>query len=282
MFIGLDDFVPQQPSKAEAQLKEQAQPIHDVAVALSNLQFAYPGRPQLLEIGDMEVQSGSTVSILGPSGCGKTTLLFLVAGFLTPRAGKVSLFGKTPNEVRGAGYLGIVFQNPTLLPWRTVVANIGLPFQLRQLPIDTDAVIDALSLVGLENWADAYPDELSGGMQSRVALARALATRPRLLLLDEAFGNLDEFHRLKLNLALSEIQRALKMTVLFVTHNVHDAVLISDRILVLQPPNSDGGPTMIYEDIRIDFANKTVDSISTTAFQALYQRLLSKFRAGVL
>lgn len=251
-----------------------------VAITLSKLKFGYPGRPLVLNIDQLEVQSGTMVSILGPSGCGKTTLLLLIAGLLTPMSGRIAVLGKAASEVRRHGFMGVVFQNPTLLPWRTVAGNLSLPFELQGKAVDRDILERTLSLVGLDEFGETFPDELSGGMQSRVALARALVTKPEILLLDEAFGNLDEFNRLRLNLALSDIQKRLNTTVLFVTHNVHDAVLISDRILLLQQPESIGRPAIVDEDIKIDFPNKSVESMSNEEFQTLYQRLVSLFRQG--
>lgn len=259
-------------------------PPSDVALSISNLTFSYPGQHILLRINRLDVLPSTIVSVLGPSGCGKTTLMLLIAGLLTPSSGDISAFGQVPSRIRELGSMAVVFQSSNLLPWRTVLANLALPFELRGLPVDNQKLKEALGLVGLSALEAAYIDELSGGMQSRVAIARALVTHPALLLMDEPFGHLDESNRLRLNLAIAEIQRDLGMTVFFITHNINEAILISDRLFVMnQLTTSDHlhTETEILDDITIDFPNKTVESISSPPFQNLYQRVLQRFHQGI-
>lgn len=257
-------------------------PSSDLALSISNLTFSYPGQHILLNINRLAVSPSTIVSVLGPSGCGKTTLMLLIAGLLTPSSGDISAFGQAPSRIRESGSMAVVFQSSNLLPWRTVLANLALPFELRGLPVDNQRLKEALGLVGLSGLEAAYIDELSGGMQSRVAIARALVTHPALLLMDEPFGNLDESNRLRLNLAIAEIQRELGMTVFFITHNINEAILISDRIFVMnQLTTSDHLHTEILDDITIDFPNKTVESISSPQFQGLYQSVLQHFHQGI-
>jgi NitT/TauT family transport system ATP-binding protein len=248
-----------------------------VALSISNLKFSYTGEKDILVVKDLHLPTSEIISVLGPSGCGKTTLLLLIAGLLRNSTDKIRLFGMQPSEFRKTGAMSVVFQSPTLLPWRTVMANIALPFDLRGEIVEESKINNVLELVGLNNLQDAHVDELSGGMQSRVALARALVTDPLLLLMDEPFGSLDEFNRLKLNLALAKIQKQFQMTVIFITHNINEAILISDRILVMGQKNIKNQYTEICENIKIDFPNKTLESISSSQFQATYQFILNIF-----
>lgn len=175
------------------------------------------------------VRNGEFLSILGASGCGKTTLLRLLAGLIAPSAGAVEwCAGARPRDI------GFVFQEPALMPWASVAANVRLPLELlgRNTGNDADA---ALEKVGLSGFAGAYPNELSGGMKMRVSIARALAVKPKLLLMDEPFAALDELTRFKLNDELLAIWRDAGCTVVFVTHSVFEAAYLSTRILVLSP-----------------------------------------------
>lgn len=180
---------------------------------------------------DLAVGRGRFASVVGPSGCGKSTLLRLVAGLEEPSGGALSVNGRAP-RARGADDLGFVFQDPTLLPWRSLAGNVGLPLQLRRTP-DTGRVGELLELVGLADFADAFPAQLSGGMRMRAAIARALAIRPRLLLLDEPFGALDEITRQRLNEELLRLWQEDGWTGLFVTHNVAEAVFLGQQVLVM-------------------------------------------------
>lgn len=185
----------------------------------------------------LDIREGEFISLLGPSGCGKTTLLRVIADLLQPTAGSVSIRGQSPREIRLQKKYGIVFQNPVLYDWRTVRRNICMPMEITGVPKkERTARIDKmLELVGLQNFGYKYPFELSGGMQQRVGIARALALKPEILLMDEPFSALDEFTREKLNEDLLRIWKKTNKTVVFVTHNIPEAVFLSDRVVVLSP-----------------------------------------------
>jgi NitT/TauT family transport system ATP-binding protein len=183
-----------------------------------------------------EVSEGQFVSLVGPSGCGKSTLLRVIAGLGPVTAGSVLVEGLSPKQARQErSDMAFVFQDPTLMPWRTVMGNVELPLELRGTGAAERraTALAALEMVGLAAVARAYPRELSGGMRMRVSLARALAARPRLLLMDEPFGALDEITRQRLNGELLRICALAGWTVVFVTHNVFEAVFLSSRILVM-------------------------------------------------
>lgn len=186
---------------------------------------------------NLDIREGEFISLLGPSGCGKTTLLRLVADLLQPTAGSISILGQSPRDIRLQQKFGIVFQNPVLYDWRTVRRNICLPMEIMKIPRKerTARINDVLELVGLQNFGYKYPFELSGGMQQRVGIARALALKPEILLMDEPFSALDEFTREKLNEDLLNIWGKNKKTIIFVTHNIAESVFLSDRVVVLSP-----------------------------------------------
>ena len=186
---------------------------------------------------NLTIKEGEFISLLGPSGCGKTTLLRIIADLLEPTTGSVLIDGMTPREVRMKKKYGIVFQTPVLYDWRTVRRNICMPMEIMEIPKkERTARIDRmLDLVGLHKFGLKYPFELSGGMQQRVGIARALALDPEILLMDEPFSALDEFTREKLNEDLLEIWGKTKKTVIFVTHNIPESVFLSDRVVVLSP-----------------------------------------------
>ncbi len=176
---------------------------------------------------NLEIRQGDFLSLLGPSGCGKSTALRLVAGLIHPTVGRLNW--AQPIE------LGVVFQEPTLMPWATVEDNVWLPLRLKGLPKvkARDSIVEALRLVGLDGFESAYPRELSGGMKMRVSIARALVTRPTLILMDEPFAALDEITRFKLNNDLLEMKATLGCTVIFVTHSVFESVFLSDRVVIM-------------------------------------------------
>jgi len=187
---------------------------------------------------NLELHAGHFGSIIGPSGCGKSTLLRLIADIMQPSAGKLTVGGKTPREARLANAFGFVFQTPTLLPWRTVRQNVELPLVIvgknssRSANLSPDELIE---LVGLKGFENALPDELSGGMQQRAAIARSLILRPDVLLLDEPFGALDEITRQKMNLELLRIWAESGTTALLVTHSITEAVFMSDEVFIMSP-----------------------------------------------
>ncbi|WP_102868819.1 ABC transporter ATP-binding protein [Pseudovibrio exalbescens] len=184
----------------------------------------------VLENLSLQVEDGEFVSILGPSGCGKSTLLRLVAGLETPTHGQVRFAGGAASED-----LGFVFQEPTLLPWATVFGNVHWPLKIKGISAAAahDDVMAALELVGLEASAQKWPSELSGGMKMRVSIARALITRPRILLMDEPFAALDEITRNRLNDDLLSLWERFGWTILFVTHSVYESVYLSSRLVVM-------------------------------------------------
>jgi len=186
-----------------------------------------------IEDVSFEIASGEFLCIVGPSGCGKTTLLRLLAGLLPPDQGEVRLNGQLLREP--CSDIGLVFQKANLMPWRSVFDNILLPLQVQNIPKTqaNERVEQALAMVGLSDFAAAYPRELSGGMQQRVAIARALVHKPKILLLDEPFGALDALARERLNLELLQLWRASRKTVVMVTHNIQEAVFLADRVLAL-------------------------------------------------
>jgi NitT/TauT family transport system ATP-binding protein len=201
----------------------------------------------ILESITTQVQRREFVSIIGPSGCGKSTLLKMVAGLSPISSGSISIHGMTPQKAREL--VSFIFQDATLLPWRTVRQNVVLGLELDGMARETrTAKVDTvLSLVGLSHVADSFPRQLSGGMKMRVSIARALATRPQLLLLDEPFAALDEMTRDRINEELLRLREEQNWTALFVTHSVAEAVFLSTRILILAP-----NPGRIAHDIPIE------------------------------
>ena len=184
---------------------------------------------------DLHVAAGEILTVLGPSGSGKTTLLRLVGGLVEPTSGRVTVDGASPHDARGAKQIGFVPQSPALLPWRTVAANARLLLDVNRHPTSGrgPGPAELLDEVGLREFADAYPHELSGGMQQRVALVRAIALGAPLLLMDEPFAALDEITRADMRHLLARLCEPLATTVLFVTHSIAESVFLSDRVAVL-------------------------------------------------
>ncbi|MCC7372312.1 MAG: ABC transporter ATP-binding protein [Chloroflexi bacterium] len=185
----------------------------------------------------LEIRPRELVSLIGPSGCGKSTLLRLIGDLLTPTGGTLTVNGKTPRQARLDRDYGIVFQQPVLYDWRTVEANVQLPLEVMKAPREERQrrSRELLELVGLHEFASRYPWELSGGMQQRVSIARALSIRPSVLLMDEPFGALDEMTRERLNHELLNVWAETGTTLVFVTHSIAEAVFLSDRIVVMSP-----------------------------------------------
>jgi NitT/TauT family transport system ATP-binding protein len=203
------------------------------SIVLEKLTKQYGQGATIIDNLSATIQPGEFVSIIGPSGCGKSTLLKLVAGLSPITSGKIAMDGLTRDEARKL--TSFIFQDATLLPWRTVRQNVGLGLELEHAPkaLRNETVDAMLKLVGLADVADKYPRELSGGMKMRVSIARALASKPRVLLLDEPFAALDEITRDRMNEELLRLREQHAWTVLFVTHSVAEAVFLSSRILVL-------------------------------------------------
>ncbi|MFT4029617.1 MAG: ABC transporter ATP-binding protein [Protaetiibacter sp.] len=215
-------------------------PASELAVRAAAVGKVFPakaGDVTALTGVDLEVGAGEFVSLIGPSGCGKSTLLRLIADLDGATSGELTIFGKPARRARIDQDYGIAFQQAGLLPWRTVAANIALPLELHRVPKPEreTRVAELAGLVGLTEFADRYPDQLSGGMQQRVAIARALAARPRLLLMDEPFGALDEMTREYLQGELARIAGETEAAVVFVTHSIPEAVFLSDRVVVMSP-----------------------------------------------
>ena len=208
---------------------------------------------------DLSVRDGEFVSIVGPSGCGKTTLLRIVAGLIEPATGRARVLGGEPEAARADRAFGLVAQEPGLLPWRTVAGNVALSFELAGRRGDPAEVWTLLGHAGIERFADYFPRELSGGMRQRVALARALAHGPRVLLMDEPFGALDEFSREELRLELLRLWERERPSVLFVTHAIREAVLLSDRVVVLSRR-----PGRVVADVPIDIGRPRDAGIEDT------------------
>ena len=190
---------------------------------------------QALSAIDFELRDGEVLSVVGPSGCGKSTLLRIMAGLDGPSRGRVLLSGVPVTGPRRE--IGVVFQQATLLPWRTVLENVLLPAQMQRLDRSrsTERARDLLDLVGLSGFRDKYPFELSGGMQQRVAICRALVCDPRILLMDEPFGALDAMTREQMNVELMRIQAEQRKTIVFITHSIPEAVFLGDRVMVMTP-----------------------------------------------
>jgi NitT/TauT family transport system ATP-binding protein len=186
---------------------------------------------------NLEIGSGAFVSLIGPSGCGKSTLLRLLGDLLVPSQGTIRVNGRSPRDARLSREYGMVFQQPVLYDWRTVTQNVQLPLEVMRVPAAErrQRAATLLQLVGLTEFAERYPWELSGGMQQRVSIARALSFRPSVLLMDEPFGALDEMTRERLNRELLNIWSETNTTIVFVTHSVAEAVFLSDRIVVMSP-----------------------------------------------
>jgi NitT/TauT family transport system ATP-binding protein len=226
--------------------------LADLSIEGVSKTFRTGARPvQALSSVTLKVRRGSFVALIGPSGCGKSTLLRLVAGLEEPDQGAVLLRNETPQAFRARGELGIAFQDPALLPWRTVRRNVALPLQvLGEKVSEQQKHIDKLiELVGLTGYADALPGQLSGGMRQRVAIARALVTNPSMLLLDEPFGALDQILRRSMNLELQRIWMASPTTTLMVTHSIDEAVFLADQVVVMH-----AGPGRIVDVIPIPFS----------------------------
>ncbi|MEM8788401.1 MAG: ABC transporter ATP-binding protein [Pseudomonadota bacterium] len=236
-------------------------------MSVQSVDKVFTGDVVALRALSLEVRQGDFISLLGPSGCGKSTALRLIAGLSHPTKGRIS-WAEEPAD----GALGVVFQEPTLMPWATVADNVWLPLRLKGATkyAVRDEIMDTLRLVGLEKFADAYPRELSGGMKMRVSIARAMVTRPRLILMDEPFAALDEITRFKLNNDLLEMKAKIGCTVIFVTHSVFESVFLSDRIVVMA-----ARPGRVIRELRVDAPYPRDEDFRTSNEYAGYTRAAS-------
>jgi NitT/TauT family transport system ATP-binding protein len=225
---------------------------------------------------NLTVDEGEFVSFIGPSGCGKTTLLRVIADLEQTTTGDITVNGLSPAQARLARAYGYVFQSPGLFPWRTVERNVALPLEIMGISNADERVARNLALVNLNGFEKKFPWQLSGGMQQRVSIARALAFDPKLLLMDEPFGALDEIVRDKLNQQLLELWDRTKKTVVFVTHSIPEAVFLSTKIVVMSPR-----PGRIIDVIETNFPRKrSLDIRETPAFLKVAQRVREGLKAG--
>jgi NitT/TauT family transport system ATP-binding protein len=258
-----------------------AAPAAEAAIEINGLSLSFDtadGAVQALSSVSLRIAHGDFVSFIGPSGCGKTTLLRAVADLESPGSGSIRVNGMSPREARANRAYGYVFQAPALYPWRTVARNIALPLEIMGFSrAERDArVAKGLELVNLSGFGGKYPWQLSGGMQQRASIARALSFDPDLLLMDEPFGALDEIVRDMLNQQLLRLWEVTGKTVLFVTHSIPEAVFLSTRIVVMSPR-----PGRIYDVIACDFPrDRQLDIRETPEFLAIANRVRQGLREG--
>jgi NitT/TauT family transport system ATP-binding protein len=239
-----------------------ASEAHETVVTGHNVRMEFPGPVIALEDATFGIRKGEFVSLIGPSGCGKSTLLRMVAGLLNPTGGRISVNG-TP-MVGPRAEIGMMFQKATLLDWKPVLDNVLLPNTLagRVTNADRERAVDLLHMVGLKGFEFAFPRQLSGGMQQRVALARLLNSGADVLLLDEPFGALDEFTRERLNIELMRIQAQIGATIVFVTHNIQEAVFLADRVFVMTPR-----PGRIAAEVEVNLPRpRTIEQMKSPEF----------------
>jgi NitT/TauT family transport system ATP-binding protein len=242
--------------------KQKSRGVEAPVISLRQVSLQYrtkSGPLQAIDEVSLEVERNDFVSVIGPSGCGKTTLLKIVSRVLRPGSGIVELDGIPIEKVDLTGKLSYVFQSPLLLPWRSALKNVLLPLEVLDKKVGPEHVRKAkemLTLTGLERFMDSHPHELSGGMQQRVSLARALVVHPKILLMDEPFGALDEITREMMQEELLRIWERTRNTILFITHNIHEAVLLSDRVVVLSQR-----PGTVIETIDIDLARPRDEAV---------------------
>ena len=249
------------------------------AIAIRDLSVRFgtdTGVVTALDKVSVDIPEGALVTMLGPSGCGKSTLLRAVADLVPPSEGKISVFSRGPDEARLARDFAFVFQDATLLPWRSALDNVRLPLEVGGTAAAIDqpvAASDLLTLVGLEGRENALPHELSGGMRQRVAIARALICRPRILLMDEPFGALDEITRDKLNEELLRIWEETGTTILFVTHSIPEAAFLGQHVLVLA---SSPGRVREFYPVELPYPRKLAmsDTMEFVAVTAHLRQLL--------
>lgn len=242
-------------------------------IVCASIAKTYPGGDgplRVIEPLDVTLEAGSVTALVGPSGCGKSTLLRMIAGLEQPDpGGSVSIGQDEPEAVRRRGELAIAFQDASLLPWRTTASNVALAQKLARQPVEHERITELLHTVGLAGFEKARPAQLSGGMRQRAAIARCLITRPRVLLLDEPFGAVDELTRRRLNIELPPLWSGTGTTSLLVTHSISEAVLLADRVLVMSPR-----PGRIIADLRVDLQRpRRMEHLHSGAFERLVTQI---------
>jgi len=253
----------------------------ETVISAQNLDLTFEtndGPVHALKDITLDIAEGEFVSLIGPSGCGKTTLLRVIADLEKPTGGTMTVNGMTPEEARLARAYGYVFQQAALLPWRTIEKNVGLPLEVMGLDAATrrERIRSNLELVNLAGFEKKFPWQLSGGMQQRASIARALAVEPAMLLMDEPFGALDEIVRDHLNEQLLKLWAKTKKTVVFVTHSIPEAVFLSTRIVVMSPR-----PGRIHEIIDCDLGpDRSLDIRETPEFLKIAHQVREGLKAG--
>jgi NitT/TauT family transport system ATP-binding protein len=269
------------PVPAEGPVSSTSAAPEADAISIRDLSLVFPTADQpvtALSHVDLSIRRGDFVSFIGPSGCGKTTLMRVIADLVQPTSGTVTVNGVSPAQAREARAYGYVFQAPALFAWRTVRRNVMLPLEIMGIPAAERRARAAryLGTVGLEGFERKFPWQLSGGMQQRVSIARALAVEPQLLLMDEPFGALDEITRDRLNEHLLRLWDQMGKTVIFVTHSISEAVYLSSRIVVMSPR-----PGRILEVIENHLPrDRTLDVRETPGFLEVAHRVRVALRAG--
>ena len=241
-------------------------------IEIAEVHKRFPDGTVALDGVNLSVRAGEFVSLVGPSGCGKSTLLRILAGLDSASSGRALLNGHAPSDPQARQEMAFVFQEPTLMPWKSVLDNVALPLELRGVAVTERRAraAESLELVGLSGRERAYPRELSGGMKMRVSIARALVTNPQIMLMDEPFGALDEMTRQRLNDELLAIQGRTGATVVFVTHNMFEAVYLSSRIVVMTPHP---GRVAAVLDVPEPFPRSAAFRASETYGKLVYQVL---------
>jgi NitT/TauT family transport system ATP-binding protein len=253
-----------EPAAPTRDRERQLSLVQDVDLIIDHVSKTFPGPKGpvvALSPVSMKLNRGSFTAVVGPSGCGKSTLLRIIGGLDEPDEGAVLIRGKHPHHFRADGELGIAFQDPALLPWRTIRANVAFPLQIlgRRLSDYAERVDALIKLVGLAGYEDAQPRQLSGGMRQRVAIARALVTEPTVLLLDEPFGALDQILRRTMNGELQRIWMSRSPTTLLVTHGIDEAVLLADEVVVMRT-----APGRIAEIVPVPFPRPRLPELMAT------------------
>lgn len=261
----------------DAVVETTSGPSPAIAASLKNASVKF-GRFTAIDSLSIDIEEGAFYTILGPSGCGKSTMLRLVSDLIPAASGDVSIFGKSTEAARLAREFAFVFQDAALLPWRSALKNVELPLEIGrkrgvEIPVGDRTPRELLEMVGLKGRENALPRELSGGMRQRVAIARALVCQPKLLLMDEPFGALDEMTRDHLNLQLLQIWKETGVTILFVTHSIPEAVFLGQKVMMLR-----SHPGRLREIVDIDLPNprdiEVRDTQEFTRYSAYLRKLL--------